>query len=132
MDTRSLTLLGGLLLYVSPILLCCLYSKYEYGYSLSDNFKKWRTGKLLGIALFLLLSGMFLSLDFKSSTKAFWYLFWEPSFSVSLIVFSKPASELFEDFSSYFSYGEDFGFIIGWLGLLGAYIMFVVAIMRFS
>ena len=102
-----------------PIIICYAYSKIEYGYSLGDKFQKWRLAKFLGILVYLCLAYVLLQPDnLGRFFNRFWFFLIEPGVSLGLFVFSRPASELIEGFSDFFSFGEDFGFVLGWIGLL--------------
>ena len=107
------------LLYLSPIVFVFLYAKYEYRHSLADSFKRWRSSKIIGIVFFAVLTFFIATTEGTSwRLSTYWYLLWEPGLSISLVVFSKPASEIIEGFSSLDYFGEDFGHILGWFGLI--------------
>ena len=121
------------LLYLSPIAFVFLYSKYEYQHSLADSFKRWRNSKIIGIVVFAVLTFFIVTTEGTSwRLSTYWYLLWEPGLSISLIVFSKPASEIIEGFSSLDYFGEDFGHILGWFGLLYVSYVLGVEVLRHS
>lgn len=121
------------LLYLSPIAFVFLYSKHEYQHSLADSFKRWKNSKIIGIVYFAMLTFFIVTTEGRSwRLSTYWYLLWEPGLSVSLIVFSKPASEIIEGFSSLDHFGEDFGHILGWFGLLYVSYILGVEVLRHS
>ena len=121
------------LLYLSPIAFVFLYSKYEYQHSLATSFKRWRNSKIIGIVFFTVLTFFIATTEGTSwRLSTYWYLLWEPGLSISLIVFSKPASEIVEGFSSLDYFGEDFGHILGWFGLLSVSCVLGVEVLRHS
>lgn len=111
--------LFAVLLLLGPALITAIYSKIEYHKTLKDNLENWKTGKLAGFILFCLISYyVLLPSNIDWYLGRFWIYYLEPGISIALVIYSKPASELLEGMSSWFSFGEDIAFLIGWFGLL--------------
>ena len=119
----------AIFIFSLPLIISSIYSNKEYSLSLSDNLENWTVGKYAGILVFILYASYILFSGYVGEyVSEFWFYCLEPSIFLSLIVFSKPASELLDGYASFVSVGinEDMGFIAGWLGLL--YVVFVTSI----
>ncbi len=113
----------GLTLLCIPLGLAAIYSYREYGLSLLENFEKWRIGKVAAVCIlaiyifYVAVSEVAFSILYIEEW-AFYFVY--PGISVSLIVYSKPASEFLSDYSSLkkADMHEDVAFVLGYAWLL--------------
>jgi hypothetical protein len=118
----------GLLFIIAPVLFAIWYSNYEYGMSISDNLKHWKTGKLIAVVSVVLYVFYILSvgvIEFVHELEGWLVYFIDVGVAISLIIFCKPASEILDDYEVFrhVNMHEDVAFIIGWLILLYTYLM---------
>lgn len=112
----------GLLLLATPIAFIAVYSEREYGLRLSDNFAKWRLGKIVAVGIvatyciYAVTSNVAIYLLYFDD----WILYFvNPGLALSLIVYSKPTSGFLENYNSVnVDIYEDMAFVIGYALLL--------------
>lgn len=99
-----------------------MYSGREYGLRLSDNFVKWRLGKIVAVGIvstyciYAVTSNVAIYLLYFDD----WILYFvNPGLALSLIVYSKPTSGFLENYNSVnVDIYEDMAFVIGYALLL--------------
>ncbi|MCP4107499.1 MAG: hypothetical protein GY749_18480 [Desulfobacteraceae bacterium] len=123
----------ALICLTGPFIFFGLKAVYTYGQDIEEIFTPWKIPKIIAFSLFVLyilsiivvghkeIAGIELNFPDSGFIRDDWFdCYIAPSFSFSLIIFTRSASEIVVKYKEYLKVGleEDAAFILGWASLI--------------